>query len=56
MADMVEKGAVLRNSFYKETFIFSGPVDDPCLAEFTVILEKGGSGGGQWPCAPSSFC
>lgn len=47
MSKMVEQGAVLRNAFNKETFIFSGPVDDPLAARFEVVLERGGSGGGN---------
>jgi mannose-6-phosphate isomerase-like protein (cupin superfamily) len=47
MPETIEQGAVLRNAFNKETFIFSGPVDDPEVAKFDVVLEKGGSGGGN---------
>jgi quercetin dioxygenase-like cupin family protein len=47
MPKAIEQGAVLRNAFNKETFIFSGPVDDPDVAKFDVVLEKGGSGGGN---------
>lgn len=37
----------LRNAFNKETFIFSAAPDNPEVARFGVILEKGGSGGGN---------
>jgi mannose-6-phosphate isomerase-like protein (cupin superfamily) len=47
MPELIEQGAVLRNAFNKETFIFSGPVDDPRVARFDVVLEQGGSGGGN---------
>jgi mannose-6-phosphate isomerase-like protein (cupin superfamily) len=47
MSELIEQGAILRNAFNKETFIFSGPVDDPRMARFDVVLEKGGSGGGN---------
>jgi mannose-6-phosphate isomerase-like protein (cupin superfamily) len=47
MSEMIEQGTVLRNAFNKETFIFSGPVDDPGVARFGVVLEKDGSGGGN---------
>ena len=44
---MVELGTVIRNAFNKETFIFSGPIDDPAVAMFEVVLEEGGTGGGN---------
>lgn len=44
---MVEQGAVIRNAFNKETFIFSGPIDDPDVAMLEVVLEEGGTGGGN---------
>jgi mannose-6-phosphate isomerase-like protein (cupin superfamily) len=47
MLTEIRRGAKLRNAFNKETFVFSGPVDDPAVARFEVILEKGGSGGGN---------
>src|SRR5438105_1379937 len=40
-------GTRLRNAFNKEIFVFSGPLDDPHVARFGVILETGGSGGGN---------
>jgi mannose-6-phosphate isomerase-like protein (cupin superfamily) len=43
----LRQGAVLRNPFNRETFIFSGPADDPEVARFEVTLEAGGSGGGN---------
>jgi quercetin dioxygenase-like cupin family protein len=43
----IKRGTRLRNAFNKETFVFSGPVDDPQVARFGVILEEGGSGGGN---------
>jgi mannose-6-phosphate isomerase-like protein (cupin superfamily) len=43
----IKRGMKLRNAFNKETFIFSGPVDDPEIARFGVVLEEGGSGGGN---------
>jgi quercetin dioxygenase-like cupin family protein len=45
MGDMVERGAVLRNAFNGETFIFCHPLDDPKVAAFDIVLEQGGSGG-----------
>jgi len=42
-----ELRTVLRNSFNKETFIFSGDADDPEVARFDVILGIGGTGGGN---------
>ncbi|MBR0839368.1 cupin domain-containing protein [Bradyrhizobium liaoningense] len=47
MMTVIARGTRLRNSFNKETFVFSGPLDDPHIARFGVILEKGGSGGGN---------
>ncbi|WP_190241900.1 cupin domain-containing protein [Bradyrhizobium algeriense] len=47
MLTELERGTKLRNAFNKETFVFSGPVDDPSVARFEVILERGGSGGGN---------
>ncbi len=47
MLTEIRRGAKLRNAFNKETFVFSGPVDDPAVARFEVILEEGGSGGGN---------
>jgi mannose-6-phosphate isomerase-like protein (cupin superfamily) len=47
MLSEIKRGAKLRNAFNKETFVFSGPVDDPAVARFEVILEQGGSGGGN---------
>lgn len=47
MLTEIKRGAKLRNAFNNETFVFSGPVDDPAVARFEVILEKGGSGGGN---------
>ncbi len=47
MPTEIKRGTMLRNAFNKETFVFSGPVDDPSTARFGVILEKGGSGGGN---------
>jgi mannose-6-phosphate isomerase-like protein (cupin superfamily) len=44
---MIEQGTVLTNAFNGETFIFSGPIDDPAMARFDVRLEAGGSGGGD---------
>src|SRR5262245_7564879 len=43
----IARGTKLRNAFNKETFLFSGPTDDPAVARFEVILEEGGSGGGN---------
>jgi mannose-6-phosphate isomerase-like protein (cupin superfamily) len=47
MSEMIEQGAVLRNAFNGETFIFSHPLDDPGSASIDVILAHGGSGGGN---------
>jgi len=44
---LIPQGTVLCNAFNRETFIFSGPLDDPRAARFDVILEPGGSGGGN---------
>lgn len=51
---------VLRNGFNGETFIFRAKLDDPGSAMFDVILEQGGSGGGNalehvHPCADEIF-
>src|SRR6218665_814312 len=35
------------NSFNRETFVFTDPVENDAVARFDVILEKGGSGGGN---------
>jgi mannose-6-phosphate isomerase-like protein (cupin superfamily) len=43
----IERGLTLCNALNKETFVFSGPVDDPAVARFDVVLEQGGSGGGN---------
>jgi mannose-6-phosphate isomerase-like protein (cupin superfamily) len=60
MSAIVERGMRLRNAFNKETFVFSGPVDDPAIARFEVVLEEGGTGGGNalvhiHPCAEEHF-
>jgi quercetin dioxygenase-like cupin family protein len=60
MSATIERGMRLRNSFNKETFVFSGPVDDPAIASFEVVLEQGGTGGGNaivhiHPCAEERF-
>jgi len=47
MTNGIEKGAVLRNGFNGETFIFSKPLNDAQVAAFDVLLEEGGSGGGN---------
>jgi mannose-6-phosphate isomerase-like protein (cupin superfamily) len=47
MLTEITRGTRLRNAFNKETFVFSGPLDNPGIARFGVILEKGGSGGGN---------
>jgi mannose-6-phosphate isomerase-like protein (cupin superfamily) len=47
VSTVIERGARLCNAFNNETFVFSGPVDDPDVARFDVILEQGGSGGGN---------
>jgi len=36
----IELRTVLRNAFNKETFIFTGPTDDPEVARFDVVLGK----------------
>jgi len=43
----ITRGTRLRNTFNKETFVFAGPVDDSEVARFGVILDQGGSGGGN---------
>ncbi|WP_117192525.1 cupin domain-containing protein [Rhizobium terrae] len=35
------------NHFNKETFVFTDPMESEALAKFDVVLEKGGSGGGN---------
>lgn len=47
MLNEIARGTRLRNAFNKEIFVFSGPLDDPHVARFGVILETGGSGGGN---------
>ena len=47
MLTQIARGTRLRNAFNKETFVFSGPLDGADIARFGVILEKGGSGGGN---------
>jgi quercetin dioxygenase-like cupin family protein len=47
MSTELKRGLTLCNAFNKETFVFSGPVDDPAVARFDVVLEQGGSGGGN---------
>src|ERR1700716_2905829 len=47
MSVAIERGMRLYNAFNKETFVFSGPVDDPAVARFDVVLEQGGTGGGS---------
>jgi len=47
MSVAIERGMRLYNAFNKETFVFSGPVDDPAVARFDVVLEQGGTGGGN---------
>ncbi len=40
-------GMVLRNAFNGETFVFPARQADPGVAQFTVLLDPGGSGGGN---------
>jgi mannose-6-phosphate isomerase-like protein (cupin superfamily) len=47
MSVAIERGMRLYNAFNKETFVFSEPVDDPAVARFDVVLEQGGTGGGN---------
>jgi mannose-6-phosphate isomerase-like protein (cupin superfamily) len=47
MPSMLRQGAVIHNRFNGETFIFSGPLEDPQVARFDVTLEQGGTGGGN---------
>src|SRR3979490_2593698 len=47
MSVAIERGMRLYNAFNKEIFVFSGPVDDPAVARFDVVLEQGGTGGGN---------
>ncbi|GMP00542.1 cupin domain-containing protein [Bradyrhizobium sp. TM239] len=47
MSTEFARGTRLRNAFNKETFVFSGLLDNRDVARFGVILEKGGSGGGN---------
>jgi mannose-6-phosphate isomerase-like protein (cupin superfamily) len=47
MTTELKRGLTLCNAFNKETFVFSGPVDDPTVARFDVVLAQGGSGGGN---------
>ncbi|AWM01703.1 cupin domain-containing protein [Bradyrhizobium amphicarpaeae] len=54
------RGTRLRNAFNKETFVFCGLLDNRDIARFGVILENGGSGGGNalvhvHPCADEHF-
>ena len=42
MPSTLEQGAVIRNRFNRETFTFSGPLDDRQVARFDVTLETGG--------------
>lgn len=44
---MVTTDIVLRNAFNNETFVFSPQSDHPDIASFEVVLEEGGSGGGN---------
>jgi quercetin dioxygenase-like cupin family protein len=44
---MIAQGTILTNALNGETFIFSGPIDDPAVARFDVRLAPGGSGGGD---------
>jgi hypothetical protein len=43
VSTIIARGTRLCNAFNHETFVFSGPVDDPDVARFDVILEPGGS-------------
>jgi len=47
MSTEFPRGTRLRNAFNKETFVFSGLLDNRDVARFGVILEKGGSAGGN---------
>jgi quercetin dioxygenase-like cupin family protein len=47
MSVAIARGMRLRNAFNRETFVFSGPIDDPAVARFDVVLEQGGTGGGN---------
>lgn len=46
-ARMTDDHTVIRNPFNNETFVFSGAPDDPRHAAFDVILDAGGTGGGN---------
>lgn len=43
----IARGAQLCNEFNGETFVFTHGIDDPDNATFDVILQPGGSGGGN---------
>jgi mannose-6-phosphate isomerase-like protein (cupin superfamily) len=45
--NMPLQDTILRNAFNGETFIFPARQDEPAVAQFTVQLEPGGSGGGN---------
>ena len=45
--NMPLKDTVIRNAFNGETFIFPTRQDDPAVAQFTVQLDPGGTGGGN---------
>ena len=44
---MIDNFMVRRNAFNGETFIFSGALTDRDVARFDVVLERGGTGGGN---------
>jgi mannose-6-phosphate isomerase-like protein (cupin superfamily) len=47
MTDAANTNLILRNTFNGETFIFSNTPDEDDVARFDVVLEPGGSGGGD---------
>lgn len=46
-ARMIDGQTVIRNAFNNETFVFSGALGDLHQMAFDVILEAGGTGGGN---------
>ncbi len=44
---LVAPGTTITNAFNRETFVFTDPVERADLARFDVVLEEGGTGGGN---------
>lgn len=47
---LLPPGTAITNAFNREIFVFTDPVERPDAARFDVVLEEGGTGGGNAVC------